>query len=94
MGREEQFAESLTESEEEIIEPPTETVTMNPVINPVKNGTSNGVILRVNRAQPIDSSNTEENLDSRSESSENSKEFVPIQSPEASRRKRSSANQP
>ncbi|MEA5486102.1 MULTISPECIES: Rne/Rng family ribonuclease [Pseudanabaena] len=94
VGREEQFAESLTESEEEIIEPPTETVTMNPVINPVKNGTSNGVILRVNRAQPIDSSNTEENLDSRSESSENSKEFVPIQSPEASRRKRSSANQP
>ncbi|OYQ64390.1 ribonuclease E/G [Pseudanabaena sp. SR411] len=90
--REEQFAESL--AEEEIIEPPTETITINPVINPVKNGTSNGVILRVNRAQPIDASDTEENLDSRSESSEISKEFVPIQSPEASRRKRSSATQP
>jgi ribonuclease E len=92
--REEQFAESLAEAEEEIIEPPTETITINPVINPVKNGTSNGVILRVNRAQPIDASDTEENLDSRSESSEISKEFVPIQSPEASRRKRSSATQP
>ena len=94
--QEEQFAESL--DEQEIIETPTEPLTINPVISPVitpvKNGVSNGVILRVNRAQPTDSSDTEENLDSRSESSESSKEFVPIQSPEASRRKRSSAAQP
>ena len=94
--QEEQFVESL--DEQEIIETPTESLTINPVISPVitpvKNGVSNGVILRVNRAQPTDASDTEENLDSRSESSESSKEFVPIQSPEASRRKRSSAAQP
>jgi len=94
--REEQFAEELAAPE--IIEPPTEPITINPVIDPVvtpvKNGSSNGVILRVNRAQPSEPSNTEENLDSRSDLSEISKEFVPIQSPEASRRKRSSASQP
>ncbi|WP_434687749.1 Rne/Rng family ribonuclease [Pseudanabaena minima] len=90
--REEQFVERL--AEQEIIEPPIEPVTINPVVIPVKNGTSNGVILRVNRAQPVESSDNEENLESRSESSEISKEFVPIQSPEASRRKRSSAAQP
>jgi ribonuclease E len=94
--QEEQFAESL--DEQEIIETPTEPITINPVISPVispvKNGISNGVILRVNRAQSTDSLDNEENLDSRSESSETSKEFVPIQSPEASRRKRSSAAQP
>ncbi|MFN9838812.1 MAG: Rne/Rng family ribonuclease [Pseudanabaena sp.] len=94
--QEEQFSESL--DEQEIIEPPTEPITINPVISPVispvKNGISNGVILRVNRAQSTDSLDNEENLDSRSELSETSKEFVPIQSPEASRRKRSSAAQP
>jgi ribonuclease E len=94
--QEEQFAESL--DEQEIIETPTEPITINPVISPVispvKNGISNGVILRVNRAQSNDSLDNEENLDSRSELSETSKEFVPIQSPEASRRKRSSAAQP
>jgi ribonuclease E len=94
--QEEQFAESL--DEQEIIETPTEPITINPVISPVispvKNGISNGVILRVNRAQSTDSLDNEENLDSRSEPSDTSKEFVPIQSPEASRRKRSSAAQP
>ncbi|MFM7599867.1 MAG: Rne/Rng family ribonuclease [Pseudanabaena sp.] len=94
--REEQFAEELAAPE--IIEPPTEPITINPeidpIVTPVKNGSSNGVILRVNRAQPSEPSNTEENLDSRSDLSEISKEFVPIQSPEASRRKRSSASQP
>jgi len=94
--QEEQFAESL--DEQEIIETPTEPITINPVISPVispvKNGISNGVILRVNRAQSNDSLDNEENLDSRSELSETSKEFVPIQSPEASRRNRSSAAQP
>jgi ribonuclease E len=94
--QEEQFAESL--DEQEIIETPTEPITINPVISPVispvKNGISNGVILRVNRAQSTDSLDNEENLDSRSEPSDTSKEFVPIQSPEASRRKRSSATQP
>ncbi len=58
------------------------------VASPVSIGnvTSSGVILRVNRAQSSDS-------DFRSEALETSKEFVPIQSPEASRRKRSSASQ-
>ena len=54
------------------------------------NSASNGVILRVNRAQPVD---TNENLEAKAEFLGASKEFVPIQSPEASRRKRSSASQ-
>ncbi len=54
------------------------------------NSASNGVILRVNRAQPVD---TDENLEAKAEFLGASKEFVPIQSPEASRRKRSSASQ-
>jgi ribonuclease E len=53
----------------------------------------NGVILKVNRAQPIEVSNPEINSDSKTDFLDNSKEFVPIQSPEASRRKRSSASQ-
>jgi ribonuclease E len=53
----------------------------------------NGVILKVNRAQPIEVSNPEINADSKTDFLDNSKEFVPIQSPEASRRKRSSASQ-
>ena len=56
----------------------------------VTNSASNGVILRVNRAQPVD---TDENLEAKAEFLGSSKEFVPIQSPEASRRKRSSASQ-
>jgi len=58
------------------------------VVNP-PNG--NGVILRGSRAQSFDLDN--ENSD-RSDFSGAAKEFVPIQSPEASRRKRSSASQP
>jgi len=54
------------------------------------NSASNGVILRVNRVQPID---TDGNLEAKAEFLGSSKEFVPIQSPEASRRKRSSASQ-
>ena len=54
------------------------------------NSASNGVILRVNRARPVD---TNENLEAKAEFLGASKEFVPIQSPEASRRKRSSASQ-
>ena len=53
----------------------------------------NGVILKVNRAQPIEVSNPEINADSKTDFLDNSKEFVPIQSPEASRRKRYSASQ-
>ena len=63
--------------------------------------TANGVILRVNRMQPtptvdVDTNaeaNLELNLEPKVEFLENPKEFVPIQSPEASRRKRSSASQ-
>ncbi len=90
--RDDDFAERFAEPE--ITELLSEVVTSIPVINPVKtNGTSNGVILRVNRLQPLESMDTDENSDLRSEPSEASKEFVPIQSPEASRRKRSSASQ-
>jgi ribonuclease E len=90
--RDDEFAERFAEPE--ITELPSEVVTSIPDIIPVKaNGTSNGVILRVNRPQPIESTDTDENSDLRSEPSEVSKEFVPIQSPEASRRKRSSASQ-
>ncbi len=91
--QEEEFAEIFAEPE--ITELPPEVVTSIPVISPVKsNGTSNGVILRVNRPQPLELNDPDENSDLRSEPSEASKEFVPIQSPEASRRKRSSASQP
>lgn len=93
VDREDDFAERFAEPE--IIELPPEVVISVPVISPVKtNGTSNGVILRVNRPQPLESNDTDENSDLRVEPSEASKEFVPIQSPEASRRKRSSASQP
>ncbi|PZV11454.1 MAG: ribonuclease E/G [Pseudanabaena sp.] len=90
---EEDVAEILAESE--ITElPPDEVATSIPMISTGKvNGTSNGVILRVNRAQPLESSDTDENPDLRDELAETSKQFVPIQSPEASRRKRSSASQ-
>ena len=90
--REDDFEERFAESE--ITELPPEVLNSSPVSIPVKtNGTSNGVILRVNRAQSLDSADTDENSDLRGEPSEASKEFVPIQSPEASRRKRSSASQ-
>ncbi|TYQ24592.1 Rne/Rng family ribonuclease [Pseudanabaena sp. UWO311] len=90
--REDDFEERFAESE--ITELPSEVLNSSPVSVPVKtNGTSNGVILRVNRAQSVDSADTDENSDLRGEPSEASKEFVPIQSPEASRRKRSSASQ-
>ena len=54
------------------------------------NGGSNGVILRVNRAQPVET--IVSTLEPKSEFAEAPKELVPIQSPEASRRKRSSAS--
>lgn len=61
----------------------------------ISNGITNpnGVILKVNRAQPVGSIDTESDTDLRNDLLDNSKEFVPIQSPEASRRKRSSASQ-
>jgi len=61
------------------------------------NGASNGVILRVNRVQSFATVNSDVNSDTdlvtKPEILEISKEFVPIQSPVASRRKRSSALQ-
>jgi ribonuclease E len=70
------------------------TVSESPSAN-ISNGITNpnGVILKVNRAQPVESADTESDADSRTDLLDNSKEFVPIQSPEASRRKRSSASQ-
>ena len=60
--------------------------TNNGITNP------NGVILKVNRAQPSEPIDDEVN-NSKNDFLDSSKEFVPIQSPEASRRKRSSASQ-
>jgi len=85
----EPLSESLSEPSEEI----TAAVTVsnnvannnNGVVNP------NGVILKVNRAQPFDSFEAGLGRDPQVDSLDTSKEFVPIQSPEASRRKRSSA---
>jgi len=70
------------------------TVSESPSAN-ISNGITNpnGVILKVNRAQPVGSMDTESDTDLRTDFLDNSKEFVPIQSPEASRRKRSSASQ-
>jgi ribonuclease E len=86
------FAERFAEPE--ITELLSEVSTSIPIIPVKSNGNSNGVILRVNRPQSLDTSaDTDENPDQKSEPSETSKEFVPIQSPEASRRKRSSAAQ-
>jgi len=91
---EEELAEPKTLAETEITDLSTEVATTSLVLSPVKgNGTSSGVILRVNRAQPPESTDMNENSNLRVESLETSKEFVPIQSPEASRRKRSSASQ-
>ena len=79
----------VNEPEVDDIEP--EVVDMAQTIgSATSNSASNGVILRVNRAQPVD---TNENLEAKAEFLGASKEFVPIQSPEASRRKRSSASQ-
>ncbi|MBD2187260.1 Rne/Rng family ribonuclease [Pseudanabaena mucicola] len=67
-----------------------------PVIAPVKtNGTASGVILRVNRTQSFEATDVNESEGGlpKEDSADIAKEFVPIQSPEASRRKRSSASQ-
>jgi ribonuclease E len=67
----------------------------NSVPNSAPNIVSNGVILKVNRVQPVEATNegnTELTKDTKPDAGETYKEFVPIQSPEASRRKRSSAS--
>ena len=101
------FEESYVEPEAveiEVVEP-TPQVELTPQVEPTpevgvsdepmistspNNGGSNGVILRVNRAQPVET--IVSTLEPKSEFAEASKELVPIQSPEASRRKRSSAS--
>lgn len=78
-------------AEPEIIESSPEDIN-DSVTGIVKvNPSSSGVILRVNRPQSFESQDADENLEIKFESMETSKESVPIQSPEASRRKRSSA---
>ena len=95
------FEESYVEPEAveiEVVEPtpqveptPEVGVSDQPMISTApNNGGSNGVILRVNRAQPVET--IVSTLEPKSEFAEASKELVPIQSPEASRRKRSSAS--
>jgi len=90
------IAEDAVEPETaEEIEP--KAVVNAPIVNSpiVNNGITNpnGVILKVNRAQPSEPIDDEANADAKGDLLDNSKEFVPIQSPEASRRKRSSASQ-
>ena len=105
--RERSFDDSFDESEvteSEFVEPQVaELVTSELSPEFISNGLtishstgnppSNGVILKVNRAQSLDTVDVNENSDTKAEVVENPKEFVPIQSPEASRRKRSSASQ-
>ncbi len=83
-------AEETTTSEPEpdqiLLEPAVESTPL----SPLSNGNVNSLILKVNRVPPTenlggDSADRKADLDL-------SKEFVPIQSPEASRRKRSSAS--
>ncbi|MFN9609693.1 MAG: Rne/Rng family ribonuclease [Pseudanabaena sp.] len=83
---------------EDVVEPETpEEIDSEAVVNELpivttNNGITNpnGVILKVNRAQPSEPIDDEAN-NSKNDFLDSSKEFVPIQSPEASRRKRSSA---
>ena len=59
------------------------------------NTVANGLILKVNRPQPVEeiaNDGVDLSKDAKVEMGESYKEFVPIQSPEASRRKRSSAS--
>ncbi|MFN5925269.1 MAG: Rne/Rng family ribonuclease [Pseudanabaena sp.] len=85
---------------EDVVEPETpEEIDSEAVVNELpivttNNGITNpnGVILKVNRAQPSEPIDYEAN-NSKNDFLDSSKEFVPIQSPEASRRKRSSASQ-
>ncbi|MFN9875866.1 MAG: Rne/Rng family ribonuclease [Pseudanabaena sp.] len=85
---------------EDVVEPETpEEIDSEAVVNELpivttNNGITNpnGVILKVNRAQPSEPIDDEVN-NSKNDFLDSSKEFVPIQSPEASRRKRSSASQ-
>ena len=59
--------------------------------NPVSSGGVNGLILKVNRVPPAENLGSD-SADKKAEPLDLSREFVPIQSPEASRRKRSSAS--
>jgi ribonuclease E len=85
---------------EDVVEPETpEEIDSEAVVNELpivttNNGITNpnGVILKVNRAQPSEPIDDEVN-NSKNDFLDSSKEFMPIQSPEASRRKRSSASQ-
>lgn len=85
---------------EDVVEPETsEEIGSEAVVNELpivttNNGITNpnGVILKVNRAQPSEPIDDEAN-NSKNDFLDSSKEFMPIQSPEASRRKRSSASQ-
>jgi len=85
---------------EDVVEPETsEEIGSEAVVNELpivttNNGITNpnGVILKVNRAQPSEPIDDEVN-NSKNDFLDSSKEFMPIQSPEASRRKRSSASQ-
>ncbi|MFN9670525.1 MAG: Rne/Rng family ribonuclease [Pseudanabaena sp.] len=85
---------------EDVVEPETpEEIDSEAVVNELpivttNNGITNpnGVILKVNRAQPSEPIDDEAN-NSKNDFLDSSKEFMPIQSPEASRRKRSSASQ-
>jgi ribonuclease E len=66
-----------------------------PATTSLPNTVANGLILKVNRLQPVEAiadDGVDLTKDAKAEMGETYKEFVPIQSPEASRRKRSSAS--
>ena len=77
------------------ISPEVSETNQPPATTSLPNTVANGLILKVNRPQPVEAiadDGVDLTKDAKAEMGETYKEFVPIQSPEASRRKRSSAS--
>ena len=77
------------------ISPEVSETNQPPATTSLPNTVANGLILKVNRPQPVEAiadDGVDLTKDGKVEVGESYKEFVPIQSPEASRRKRSSAS--
>ena len=79
----------------QVISPEVSETNQPPATTSLPNTVANGLILKVNRPQPVEAiadDGVDLTKDAKAEMGETYKEFVPIQSPEASRRKRSSAS--
>ena len=79
----------------QVISPEVSETNQPPATTSLPNTVANGLILKVNRPQPVEAiadDGVDLTKDGKVEVGESYKEFVPIQSPEASRRKRSSAS--